>query len=69
MKARKTAHLVSRETEKTTVILANPFIASVNNEQTVNKLWIEKGNISLVPSNGNYKPVEINKGTWDGRRR
>ena len=39
----------------------NIVIASVNGEQTVKKLWIEKGNISLVPSNGNYTPVEITK--------
>ena len=43
-----------------TVLLANPFIASVNNEQTVKKLWIEKSDISLAPSNGNYasKPTK-----------
>ena len=39
----------------------NIVIASINGEQTVKKLWIEKGNISLVPGNGNYLPVEITK--------
>ena len=39
----------------------NIVIASINGEQTVKKLWIEKGNISLVPGSGNYLPVEITK--------
>ena len=37
----------------------NVVIASVNGEQTVKKLYIKNGHVSLMPSNGHYDPIEI----------
>lgn len=37
----------------------NVVIASVNGEQTVKKLYIKNGRVSLMPSNGHYEPIEI----------
>lgn len=34
-------------------------VASINGEQTVKRLRIEKGTVSLAPENPNYKPIEI----------
>ncbi|NTV25807.1 MAG: hypothetical protein HGB01_06315 [Chlorobiaceae bacterium] len=34
-------------------------IASINDEQTVKRLRVRKGTVSLVPENVNYKPIEI----------
>lgn len=40
----------------------NIVIASVNGEQTVKRLWLEKGKTSLMPSNSYYESIEITKG-------
>lgn len=37
----------------------NIVIASINGEQTVKKLYIKNDHVSLMPSNGNYDPIEI----------
>ncbi len=39
----------------------NVVIASVNSEQTVKKLYIKDGQVSLMPSNHHYEPIEITK--------
>ncbi len=40
----------------------NIVIASINGEQTVKRLWIDGGNIKLMPENHNYEPIEVQKG-------
>ena len=40
----------------------NIVVASVNGEQTVKQLWIEGKKIKLIPGNGNYAPIEVQKG-------
>lgn len=40
----------------------NIVVASVNGEQTVKQLWIEGKKIKLIPGNGNYEPIEVQKG-------
>jgi DNA polymerase V len=37
----------------------NIVIASINDEQTVKRLLVNKGAVSLIPENSNYKPIEI----------
>ncbi len=39
----------------------NIVIASVDNEQTVKRLSIEKGKVTLHPSNSHYEPIEISE--------
>ncbi|WP_294346794.1 translesion error-prone DNA polymerase V autoproteolytic subunit [Prosthecochloris sp.] len=39
----------------------NIVIASINGEQTVKKLYIKDEQVSLMPSNHHYEPIEITK--------
>lgn len=39
----------------------NIVIASINGEQTVKKLYITDDQVSLMPSNSHYEPIEITK--------
>ena len=39
----------------------NIVVASVNGEQTVKKLYIKDGQVSPMPGNSHYEPIEITK--------
>ena len=41
----------------------NVVVAIVNGDFTVKKLYASDGNVSLIPENPKYKPIEITDGT------